>query len=98
MSGEEYEGLYGDAVPDYILEAPVCGKCQVEMWYSYAMSGFRCPKCGAILDENDMDLDGQFIDLEHLDRDDIPPGCAACGGPYPLCREGCGLFNQSDSF
>jgi hypothetical protein len=24
--------------------------------------------------------------------DDIPSGCRACGGDYPICRRGCPLF------
>ncbi len=23
----------------------------------------------------------------------IPPGCEACGGPYPLCAGGCPIFD-----
>lgn len=24
----------------------------------------------------------------------IPRGCAACGGPYPLCKDGCPVFDD----
>lgn len=24
----------------------------------------------------------------------IPVGCQACGGPYPLCKDGCPLFDD----
>lgn len=24
----------------------------------------------------------------------IPKGCAACGGPYPLCKNGCPVFDD----
>lgn len=26
--------------------------------------------------------------------DDIPEGCAACGGPYPSCTSSCPLFDD----
>ena len=26
--------------------------------------------------------------------DDIPEGCAACGGPYPQCTTSCKLFDD----
>ena len=34
---------------------------------------------------------------EHLyqwDGKKTPKGCAACGGPYPLCRAGCPVFDD----
>lgn len=24
----------------------------------------------------------------------VPEGCQACGGPYPLCRDGCNAFDD----
>ncbi|MCM1524029.1 MAG: hypothetical protein NC120_06185 [Ruminococcus sp.] len=27
-------------------------------------------------------------------REEIPEGCAACGGPYPDCMTGCSLFDD----
>ncbi len=24
----------------------------------------------------------------------IPEGCRACGGPYPMCKQGCALFDD----
>ena len=73
------------------MEAPICERCNVEMWYSYAMTGFKCPVCGVLIDENDMDLDPIYISE---DPDDPPIGCKACGGPYPLCMDGCGIFDE----
>ncbi|MCI5452469.1 hypothetical protein MR511_01840 [bacterium] len=29
-------------------------------------------------------------------EDDIPEGCAACGGPYPSCKISCPLFDDED--
>ena len=31
-----------------------------------------------------------------IDFDDIPEGCAACGGPYPSCISSCNLFDEED--
>lgn len=32
---------------------------------------------------------------DHFDDPDyIPPGCRACGGPYPNCKASCPLFDQ----
>ena len=28
------------------------------------------------------------------DSDDVPEGCAACGGPYPRCCDSCPLFDD----
>lgn len=28
------------------------------------------------------------------DDDDIPEGCAACGGPYPNCVDSCSMFDD----
>lgn len=38
------------------------------------------------------DKDGYIIE-ESIDDDDIPDGCAACGGDYPNCKDGCPLFD-----
>jgi hypothetical protein len=27
-------------------------------------------------------------------NDSIPEGCSACGGPYPLCKDGCNIFDD----
>lgn len=28
------------------------------------------------------------------DNDDIPEGCAACGGPWPDCETSCNIFDD----
>lgn len=35
-----------------------------------------------------------FDEEEYEEAMGIPFGCAACGGDYPLCRQGCGLFDD----
>lgn len=39
------------------------------------------------------DKDGYIIKESIDDDDDIPDGCAACGGDYPNCKDGCPLFD-----
>lgn len=29
-----------------------------------------------------------------LHPEDLPEACSACGGPYPLCMDGCNLFDD----
>ena len=29
-----------------------------------------------------------------LDEDILPECCQACGGPYPMCVEGCKIFGE----
>ena len=31
---------------------------------------------------------------DETDEDDVPEGCAACGGPYPRCCASCPLFDD----
>lgn len=35
-----------------------------------------------------------WIELGDDDDDDIPEGCAACGGDYPNCTDSCPLFDD----
>lgn len=44
-------------------------------------------------DENDSDYE---YSEEYFDAhpEDIPEGCAACGGPYPNCTSSCPLFDD----
>lgn len=35
-----------------------------------------------------------YIDDDNYDEDYIPPGCRACGGPYPNCKASCPLFDE----
>ena len=32
--------------------------------------------------------------IDDSDDDDVPEGCAACGGPYPKCCTSCPLFDD----
>ena len=50
-----------------------------------------CPNCGEEVDE--MDYEYEWEDEDEEDWDEIPKGCAACGGPYPDCKSSCKLFD-----
>ena len=50
-----------------------------------------CPNCGEEVDE--MDYKYEWEDEDEEDWDEIPKGCAACGGPYPKCMSSCKLFD-----
>lgn len=32
--------------------------------------------------------------IQNMERGGIPAGCVACGGPYPLCKDSCPLFDN----
>lgn len=47
-----------------------------------------------LLDTDDNDDEFYDYDSDEFDEDEIPEGCLACGGPYPLCIDGCALFEE----
>ncbi len=59
-----------------------------------------CTECGCvnliaeseIVDNDYKDNDAFYEDGN--DEDDIPEGCAACGGPYPSCKISCPAFDD----
>lgn len=42
------------------------------------------------------DEDEEILTINWIDDtdDDVPEGCAACGGPYPNCCSSCPLFDD----
>ena len=40
--------------------------------------------------------DDESLSMNWIDDsdDDVPEGCAACGGPYPRCCDSCPLFDD----
>ena len=76
-----------DGVPDYRRNNPECPVCGTEMGYSYYRSEFKCPSCGYTAGEYE-------LDFEDNDTEDIPYGCAACGGPWPDCIIGCDIYED----
>lgn len=63
----------------------------------------NCPNCGKIMDETTTFLSCDECDVfvykpgyeptEEFDEQ-VPEGCAACGGPYPSCKSSCNLFDD----
>ena len=56
-----------------------------------------CTECGQLnyIDENKVIDDSASYSFEDAsDDDDIPEGCAACGGPYPDCTSSCPMFDD----
>jgi len=56
---------------------------------------WKCKECGCenLIDESEI----IWVDDDDGDEDDgdaVPEGCVACGGPYPLCKDGCPLFDD----
>lgn len=55
-----------------------------------------------VLTFEDLDDDAELTDEEEMEllynryhhQDDIPEGCAACGGPYPNCKISCPIFDD----
>lgn len=50
-------------------------------------------------DEDEWDEDAYYEETYgaiRFDDDlyDTPDCCEACGGPYPLCADGCGMFDK----
>jgi len=59
-----------------------------------AISGvWTCSNCGT---ENDVSEDNILDDSEDIteEEEEVPEGCAACGGNYPYCKDGCPLFDD----
>ena len=64
----------------------------------YAM----CPECGHRMRRvRDIfgDWDGEtytcdYCDSDYDDDDDIPEGCAACGGDWPNCTTSCPMYDD----
>lgn len=71
-------------------DIPVCNECGAIMERrenpGYC-DVFVCPNCGCKVDEMDYEFeeseDDYDWDDEEEDDNQIPKGCAACGGPYP---------------
>ena len=76
-----------------------CPICDSEMEYDELCDSSTpgrecvyCPECDyeGILENGEV-YDAQEVDD---DNDDIPEGCAACGGPYPSCKTSCSMFDD----
>nr|DAQ19124.1 MAG TPA: DNA-directed RNA polymerase II subunit [Caudoviricetes sp.] len=54
---------------------------------------FTCPACKWTIDEMEYEYEDDEL-LEVNEEDTLPPGCRACGGPYPQCKTSCKLFDD----
>ena len=70
-------------------EIPICNECGAIMDVKENPGYcdiYVCPNCGCDVDEMDYEYENDEDDWyedEEDDDDQIPQGCAACGGPYP---------------
>ncbi len=59
-----------------------------------------CPDCGVVMDELDTFFECPacgYLEVKPEYRTysgRVPPGCAACGGPYPSCKTSCNMFDD----
>lgn len=75
--------------PDQICYCPGCGWEIKAVDYRYEGESYDDEE-----EEEDIELDwapGMDIDMNSIH---IPPGCAACGGPYPQCTTSCKIFDD----
>lgn len=79
-----------------------CDMCGTYMNYQEGSAGgldgrWICPSCGTKVREmtayNQL---GRENDLQAMrwDYEEMPPGCAACGGPWPDCKTSCKLYDD----
>lgn len=87
-------------------EAYVCEDCGGKVTWDEYTNDWVCENCGTIygsditqfnLEEYDETYDEIYKEAQQEAENDpnyIPPGCAACGGPYPQCKTSCKLFDD----
>lgn len=89
----------GDQLIDYLNKgAAICNKCGAVMDLKKnpdeeVFGELICPACGWNIGEDEYEYD-DGDPLKDGISGDIPEGCAACGGPYPSCRESCPIFDD----
>ncbi len=60
---------------------------------------WKCTECGHInkIAKSEIIFDNDDESFYEND-DEIPEGCAACGGPYPCCKTSCKIFDDEPDF
>ena len=79
------------------LDEVNCKFCDTQMNWSDEFREWRCPNCGTTaFQADDCGPDEIYFDspFEDEEDDDIPEGCAACGGDYPNCASSCPLMED----
>lgn len=84
---ERFDALFGG---NYI-----CSECGAKMQFEDEewKDTLVCPKCGYSIGIDEF-LDGGDEENYRPPYDNMPEGCAACGGPYPDCVTLCELFDN----
>ncbi len=80
------------------LNDVTCVNCDETMIWSDQFREWECLNCGTTAWQED-DCGPDEICFESPDEDDsyyddIPEGCAACGGDYPNCTSSCPLMED----
>ncbi len=76
------------------VTCPYCGEEAVE-----ELNGeyrYHCWYCDSDFDDLYSGNSISFHFSNDDDDEDIPEGCAACGGDYPNCKISCNLFDEDD--
>ena len=58
---------------------------------------WMCTECchSNKIDESEIISDSEINRFDYFgETENIPEGCAACGGPYPHCKDSCPLFGN----
>lgn len=72
-----------------------CDNCDASLdeqtGFNVNCGSWICTECGDI----NFIEESEIIEDDYDDYDDeIPEGCAACGGPYPNCMTSCPIFDD----
>jgi len=105
--GKKFVFPEGDELGDYLRKGfAVCNQCGALMERKTDPADGSiyhvCPACDWEIDDVDyeyedpMELVTDEYGHEYLVRkyDAPPPGCQACGGPYPDCKASCKMYDD----
>lgn len=93
--GNRIQFATGDLYFHYINNnIPICHKCAalLDEVSEDDEDIYKCPNCGWSIDPSDYEPPQDGVDNTMEDVLGMPAGCEACGGPFPLCRDSCSLF------
>lgn len=70
------------------VDCPECGSMMI-----LKDGVYKCKRCKLEIPEENYIIVNVFGDDE-IDDDDMPEGCAACGGDYPNCVDSCPMYDD----